>query len=93
MIRLVARTAATAPPYDPIERVAADLRRLSGVYADSQRSNVVRMGARLAYIDRLRDACAQLEVAHRLDDLRGSLRRFEVQRCERELGRRGLALG
>jgi len=77
---------------DPVERVAADLRRLSAVYADRERSNVVRVGARLAYTDRLRDACAQLEVAHRLDELRGSWRSLEVERCQRELTRRGLVL-
>ncbi len=87
-----ARPALVRSCHDPVERVAADLRRLARVSADRQRSNVVRVGARLAYLDRLRDACAQLEVHHRLDELRGTWRGLEVERCERELARRGLVL-
>lgn len=77
---------------EPIEIVAADLRRLADVVTDPGRSALVRLSARLAYLDRLRAACCQLEVAHSIDRLRGLHRRFEVQRCERELARRGLAL-
>jgi len=92
VIRLAARRPVGTTGFDPIERVAADLRRLAAVVADRERSNVVRVGARLAYLDRLRDACAQLDVTHRLDELRGLARRFEVQRCERALSRLGLVL-
>ena len=92
MTRLVSRTPPGTTRHDPIERLAADLRRLAAVVADPDRSNVVRVGARLAYLDRLRDACCQLEVEHRLDELRGLARRFEVQRCERALARLGLVL-
>ena len=78
---------------EPVEVVASDLRRLASVVADPERSSLVRLSARLAYLDRLRVACEQLEVGHSIDALRGLHRRFEVKRCERELARRGLVLG
>ncbi len=77
---------------EPIEVVASDLRRLAATVADPARPAFVRATARLAFLDRLREACGQLEVPHRLDELRGQHRRFEVERCRRELVRRGLAL-
>jgi len=86
------KTEVPRPIVEPVEEVAADLRRLASVVGDRERSSVVRLSARLAYLDRLRVACDQLEVRHSIDTLRGLYRRFEVQRCERELSRRGLVL-
>jgi hypothetical protein len=78
-----------APPVltdnPPVERIAADLRRLScemdclppGISA------VKRRAVRLAYEDRLIAACRALEVPHALDELNDGLDR-ELERLQVE---------
>ena len=77
----------------PIEKVAADLRRLrrqrSGI---AQRSPVWRAAIEDAYDDRLRLACQRLGIAEHLPQLTGVDREIERVRLEGELQAAGIAL-
>lgn len=78
----------------PIERIAADLRRLRGVLAlDSGRSATQQNGTRLAYDRVLTQACAMLSIEHELDRATGGLERdIERLRVEAELEGAGVVL-
>lgn len=77
----------------PIEKVAADLRRLrrqrTGI---AQRSPVWRAAIEEAYDDRLRLACERLGIAEHLTQLSGVDREIERVRLEGELQAAGIAL-
>ncbi len=77
----------------PIEKVAADLRRLRRQRAGiAQRSPVWRAAVEDAYDDRLRLACARLGIAEHLPQLTGVDRDIERVRLEGELQAAGIAL-
>lgn len=77
----------------PIERVAADLRRLRGVIAVEGHSAAHHLGNRMAYDRVLSQACTMLDVEHDLDDATvGMERDIERLRIEAELERAGLVL-
>jgi hypothetical protein len=81
------------PSGPPLERLAADLRRLRMQRGDSRRSRVQREGARLAYEDVIQQAAAALGIAH---DLPGAAGRFgrevELLRIEQALHDAGFVL-
>ncbi|MFD9889167.1 hypothetical protein ACFWY9_07490 [Amycolatopsis sp. NPDC059027] len=83
------------PAGPPIERLAADLRR---VHRDLARcspgtSAARRVGARQAYDTLLDQACRQIEVPHRLAELPEGLDRdLERLRIEESLRSRGLVV-
>lgn len=82
-----------AAPGPPLERLAADLRRLRMQRADCRRSRVQREGARLAYEDVLREAARALGIAYELDHApRGFGREVELLRLEQALLDAGLVL-
>ncbi len=76
----------------PIERLAADLRRLRSVVGgDEHRSAAHQMGNRLAYDRLLMEACAMLEITHELDESTSGMERdIERVRLEAELERAGV---
>ena len=81
--------------YDPpVERLAADLRRLSAGIRDIPQgmSNVRRRGMLLAYDDLLMSACRALDVPHSLNELGQGmdrdLERLRVESCLEEAGLR-----
>lgn len=77
----------------PIEKVAADLRRLRRQRAGiAQRSPVWRAAVEDAYDDRLRLACKRLGIAEHLPQLTGVDREIERVRLEGELQAAGIAL-
>jgi hypothetical protein len=78
----------------PLERVAADLRRLrTAVSTDSHRSAAHQMGNRMAYDRVLMQACEMLEIEHELgNDSVGMERDIERIRVEAELERAGVVL-
>ncbi|MEV0677697.1 hypothetical protein AB0I60_14355 [Actinosynnema sp. NPDC050436] len=79
----------------PVERLAADLRRVHRALADVRPGTPYarRAGARQAYDDLLAQACAAVGVAHRLDDVPEGLdREIERLRVEESLRRAGLAI-
>lgn len=78
----------------PIERLAADLRRLREVVAnDAKRSAAHQMGNRLAYDSVLTQACAMLNIAHDLQkNSTGLDRDIERLRVEAELERAGVVI-
>lgn len=78
----------------PIERVAADLRRLRHTIAiDEGRSAAHQLGNRLAYDKVLSQACQMLAIEHNLDaDITGMERDIERLRVEAELERAGVVL-
>jgi hypothetical protein len=79
------------PPRPPIERLAADLRRLSGeLRSTAPRSAVRHRGLVCAYERTLRDACDALSVAYEMDGLTGLARELECARMEAELQAAGL---
>jgi hypothetical protein len=84
---------AASPDRLPIEKVAADLRRLrrqrTGI---AQRSPVWRSAIEDAYDDRLRLACERLGIAEHLSELTGFDREIERVRLEGELEAAGIAL-
>lgn len=95
----VRRGASPPPPAGPpIERIAADLRRLRSeldqLRVESDRPyRTARMEATLlAYDDRLVDACRALRVEQRLRDRNGPPRPLERTRVERALAAQGLML-
>jgi hypothetical protein len=81
------------PAWPPIERVAADLRRLrrqrTGI---ALRSPVWFAAIEKAYDDRLRLACERLGIDQHLDELSGFDREIERVRLEGELEAAGLTL-
>jgi len=83
----------TNPAGPPIERLAADLRRLRPLVDDAARSRTQREGARLAYEDVLTDACRALGIEHRLGATRGLAGEVEVLRVEAALADAGLRIG
>ena len=78
----------------PLERLAADLRRLREVVrADAHRSAAQQMGNRLAYDQVLMQACSMLEIEHELTaDTNGMERDIERLRIEAELERAGVTV-
>jgi hypothetical protein len=78
----------------PLERLAADLRRLRTVIrADAHRSAAQQMGNRLAYDQVLMQACSMLEIEHELrDETTGIERDIERFRVEAELERAGVTV-
>ena len=78
----------------PLERLAADLRRLRTVIrADAHRSAAQQMGNRLAYDQVLIQACSMLEIEHELrDETTGMERDIERFRIEAELERAGVTV-
>jgi hypothetical protein len=83
------------PQGPPIERVAADLRRvhrlLAGYPAGTPAAR--RLGTRQAYDELLIQACRQIGVSHRLTELpEGMDREIERLRVEESLRERGLAV-
>jgi hypothetical protein len=78
----------------PIERLAADLRRLrAAIAADAGRSAAHQIGNRLAYDRVLAQACAMFDIQHDLDtDCSGIARDIERFRVEAELERVGVVI-
>jgi hypothetical protein len=78
----------------PIEKLAADLRRLRGVIAvDAGRSAAHQIGNRLAYDRVLIQACAMLDIEHDLStESTGIARDIERFRVEAELERAGVVI-
>ena len=78
----------------PIERLAADLRRLRGVLAtDAHRSAAHQMGNRLAYDRVLMQTCEMLNISHDLEqNSTGIDRDIERLRVEAELERAGVVI-
>jgi hypothetical protein len=78
----------------PLERLAADLRRLRGVIrADAHRSAAQQLGNRLAYDQVLMQACSMLEIEHELRDATTGIERdIERFRVEAELERAGVTV-
>jgi hypothetical protein len=86
-----------APPGPPLERLAADLRRLRRDRIDPHRSRVQREGARLAYEDVLRDTARALGIDHQLPGNRagrsgGLAHELELLRVEQAILDAGLVL-
>lgn len=83
------------PAGPPIEKLAADLRRVHRLLAElpSGASAVRRYGTRQAYDALLVQACREVEVDHRLDELpEGFDRAIERLRVEESLAERGLSV-
>jgi hypothetical protein len=83
------------PDHRPIERIAADLRRVRRTRAGFEpgASAAKKIGARQAYDALLVQACAALEVEHRLLSLPEGLdREVERFRVEERLKHLGLSL-
>lgn len=78
----------------PLERLAADLRRLREVVrADEHRSAAQQLGNRLAYDQILMQACSMLEIEHELaEETSGMERDIERFRVEAELERAGVTV-
>jgi hypothetical protein len=78
----------------PLERLAADLRRLREVIrADAHRSAAQQVGNRMAYDQVLIQACSMLEIEHELRDATtGFERDIERFRVEAELERAGVTV-
>ena len=78
----------------PLERLAADLRRLREVVrADEHRSAAQQLGNRLAYDQILIQACLMLEIEHELSqETTGMERDIERFRVEAELERAGVTV-
>ena len=89
------RPAAPVPEHRPIERVAADLRRVRRAMAcfEPGASAIKRFGARQAYDELLIQACSALGVDHRLGSMpEGMDRHLERLRVEERLRDLGLSL-
>ena len=78
----------------PLERLAADLRRLREVVrGDAHRSAAQQLGNRLAYDQVLMQACSMLEIEHELSDATSGMERdIERLRVEAELERAGMTV-
>lgn len=83
------------PAGPPIERLAADLRRVHRLLVDCEPGTPAarRLGTRQAYDELLQQACRRIEVPHRLEGLpEGIDRDIERLRIEQTLRDRGLAV-
>ena len=86
----------TVPAGRPLERVAADVRRLRALVVAERcgphrgTSALRRQATRLAHVDVLAEACRCLGVEHALPRLQGVERDLEVLRVEAALAVRGL---
>lgn len=81
------------PAGPPLERLAADIRRLRTQRTDPRRSRVQREGARLAYEDVIQQAALALGVAHDLDGTKNRFaREVELLRVEQALLDAGFVL-
>ncbi len=83
------------PAGPPIEKLAADIRRVHRLLAElpSGASAVRRVGTRQAYDTLLSQACREVEVSHRLDTLpEGFDREIERLRVAESLRERGLSV-
>jgi hypothetical protein len=81
------------PSGPPLERLAADLRRLRVQRADPHRSRVQREGARLAYEDVIRQTATALGITHDLDGAKTHFgREVELLRIEQALLDAGFVL-
>lgn len=95
--RRLRQAAARGPSVRPLERIAADVRRLHAAVetdrlaCDPAVPVVRRRGTRLAYEDCLDEACRALGVEHRLRELSGRPREVELLRVEAALTGAGLA--
>jgi len=90
-VRRVRRDHIGEPVREPIEHIAADLRRLSTeLYGEEPGSPVRRESLLRAYDERLRAACRALAVPERLAELVGFDRELERLRIEGELAAAGL---
>jgi hypothetical protein len=78
----------------PIERVAADLRRLRRLVRNDEHSSAAhQLGNRLAYDRLLMQACAMLDIEHELERQSSGIERdIERLRIEAELERAGVVL-
>ena len=78
----------------PLERLAADLRRLREVVrGDAHRSAAQQIGNRLAYDQVLMQACSMLEIEHELSEQTSGMERdIERLRVEAELERAGMTV-
>ena len=78
----------------PLERLAADLRRLREVVrGDAHRSAAQQLGNRLAYDQVLMQACSMLEIEHELSEQTSGMERdIERLRVEAELERAGMTV-
>ena len=78
----------------PLERLAADLRRLRAVVrGDAHRSAAQQLGNRLAYDQVLMQACSMLEIEHELNESTSGIERdIERLRVEAELERAGVTV-
>ncbi|MGW6931314.1 hypothetical protein ACWGE0_14730 [Lentzea sp. NPDC054927] len=97
LMKVLRRLRPPAPVSDhrPIERIAADLRRVRRTLASFEpgTSAVKKIAARQAYDALLVQACSALEVEHRLRLLpEGMDREIERFRVEERLRRLGLSL-
>ncbi len=94
--RFVRRKFAKPQPQGlPIERLAADLRRVHRLLVECQPGTPAarRLGTRQAYDELLRQACREVEVPHLLDGLPEGLDRdIERLRIEQTLRDHGLAV-
>lgn len=93
--RRAARRLATRPQGYPLERLAADLRRLRAELINDPPTNNVRRTALLrAYDSVLRDTCARLQIPHALDDTPEASpeREFERLRAESAIQEAGVPL-
>jgi hypothetical protein len=89
------RRPSPVPPGPPIERLAADLRRVHRVLAEFEPGTPVvrRRAARQAYDDLLIQACEAVDVRHRFGQLpEGIEREIERLRVEEALRSAGLAV-
>ncbi|GGU40279.1 hypothetical protein [Lentzea flava] len=86
------RRPALVSEHQPIECIAADLRRVRRVLSCFQpgTSAIKRIGARQAYDELLKQACSALDVPHRLDTLPEGvdrdIERMRLEECLRNLG-------
>ena len=94
LMKVLRRLRPPAPVSDhrPIERIAADLRRVRRTLAcfEPGTSAVKKIAARQAYDALLVQACSALEVEHRLrllpEGMDREIERFRVEECLRRLG-------
>jgi hypothetical protein len=94
-VKALLRPSAPTSDHRPIERIAADLRRVRRTRAGFEpgASAIKKIGARQAYDALLVQACAALEVEHLLGSLpEGVDREIERFRVEERLRHLGLSL-
>ncbi|MCX2952664.1 hypothetical protein [Lentzea sp. NEAU-D7] len=94
-VKALLRPSAPVPHHRPIERVAADLRRVRRARAcfEPGTSAVKKIAARQAFDALLVQACSALEVEHRLGSLpEGVDREIERLRVEERLRDLGLSV-